>query len=39
MSSRLSFLSSCLVVMGLTACGTARDTDQAGNTFCFGCHS
>ncbi len=39
MKSFLSFLSSCLLVLGLTACGTARDEDQAGNTFCFGCHS
>ncbi len=39
MKSVLSFLSSCLLVLGLTACGTARDESAAGNTFCFGCHS
>ncbi len=39
MKSRLSFLSSCLIILGLTACGTARDESAAGNTFCFGCHS
>ncbi len=39
MKSTLSFLSSCLVVLGLVACGTARDEAAGGNTFCFGCHS
>jgi hypothetical protein len=39
--SHLSFLSSCLFVLGLAACGTAQTSSQdtAGNTFCFGCHS
>ena len=39
MKSFLSFLSSCLLVLGLTACGTARDDADGGSTFCFGCHS
>jgi hypothetical protein len=26
-------------VVGLTACGTARDDDESGSAFCFGCHS
>ncbi len=39
MKSFLSFLSSCLLVLGLSACGTARDSTDGGSTFCFGCHS
>ncbi len=39
MKSCLSFLSSCLLILGLAGCGTARDSAQEGSTFCFGCHS
>lgn len=39
MKSVLSFVSCCLVVLGLSACGKARDSSQGGTAFCFNCHS
>jgi len=39
MKSCLPFLSSCLLILGLAGCGTARDSAEEGSTFCFGCHS
>ncbi len=34
-----SLVACCLVALGLTACGSARDTGAAGTAFCFNCHS
>ncbi len=39
MRSALSFASCGLVVLGLSACGSARDSAQTGTNFCFNCHS
>jgi len=39
MRSALSFMSGCLVVLGLSACGSAQDPAQTGTNFCFNCHS
>ena len=39
MRSALSFVSGCLVVLGLSACGSAREQAQTGTNFCFNCHS
>ncbi len=41
MRSALSFVSCCVVVLGLAACGKARDTADAtgGSGQCFNCHS
>ncbi len=39
MKSVLAFASCSLIALGLTACGSARDTGAAGTAFCFNCHS
>ncbi len=39
MRSALSFVSGCLAVLGLSACGSAREQAQTGTNFCFNCHS
>lgn len=38
MRSALSF-AWCLVVLGLSACSSSRETAQTGTNFCFNCHS